>query len=113
MPADLAGVDASYSAHSLAANDEKIRRRYTVRTAARESFMRMQNDDQLRRAIMLARARTVTTSSHDVGHEDGGSQVSPASWMLLPQVGEQSLSLLALQPVGQQPSPSTQLETGG
>ena len=52
-------------------------------------------------------------SSHDVGHEDGGSQVSPASWILLPQVGEQSLSLLALQPAGQQPSPSTQLEIGG
>ncbi|CAK0807406.1 unnamed protein product, partial [Prorocentrum cordatum] len=51
---------ANYSAHSRAANDEKIRRRYAIRTAARESFMRMQNDDQLRRA-MLARARTVAT----------------------------------------------------
>ncbi|CAK0847915.1 unnamed protein product [Prorocentrum cordatum] len=60
MPGDLVDDTANYSAHSLAANDEKIRRRYAIRTAARESFMRMQNDDQLRRA-MLARARTVAT----------------------------------------------------
>ncbi|CAK0789088.1 unnamed protein product, partial [Prorocentrum cordatum] len=60
MPADLVGDTANCSAHSLAANDEKIRRRYAIRTAARESFMRLQNDDQLRRA-MLARARTVAT----------------------------------------------------
>ena len=60
MPADLVDDTANYSAHSLAANDEKIRRRYAIRTAARESFMRMQNDDQLRRA-MLARSRTVAT----------------------------------------------------
>ncbi|CAK0836144.1 unnamed protein product [Prorocentrum cordatum] len=60
MPGDLVGDTANYSAHSLAANDEKIRRRYAIRTAARESFMRMQNGDQLRRA-MLARARTVAT----------------------------------------------------
>ncbi|CAK0843154.1 unnamed protein product, partial [Prorocentrum cordatum] len=60
MPGDLVDDTANYSAHSLATNDEKIRRRYAIRTAARESFMRMQNDDQLRRA-MLARARTVAT----------------------------------------------------
>ncbi|CAK0846224.1 unnamed protein product, partial [Prorocentrum cordatum] len=60
MPGDLVDDTANYSAHSLAANDEKIRRRYAIRTAVRESFMRMQNDDQLRRA-MLARARTVAT----------------------------------------------------
>eukprot|EP00959_Pyramimonas_sp_CCMP1952_P264789 5536388-Pyramimonas_sp.AAC.1 len=60
MPGDLVDDTANYSAHSRAANDEKIRRRYAIRTAARESFMRMQNDDQLRRA-MLARARTVAT----------------------------------------------------
>ncbi|CAK0887145.1 unnamed protein product [Prorocentrum cordatum] len=60
MPGDLVDDTANYSAHSLAANDENIRRRYAIRTAARESFMRMQNDDQLRRA-MLARARTVAT----------------------------------------------------
>ena len=58
LPADLVDGTAEVSAHSLACNDEKIRRRYAIRTAARESFMRMQNDDQLRRA-MLARARTV------------------------------------------------------
>ncbi|CAK0864559.1 unnamed protein product, partial [Prorocentrum cordatum] len=60
MPGYLVDDTANYSAHSLAANDENIRRRYAIRTAARESFMRMQNDDQLRRA-MLARARTVAT----------------------------------------------------
>ncbi|CAK0891483.1 unnamed protein product [Prorocentrum cordatum] len=49
MPGDLVDDTANYSAHSLAAKDEKIRRRYAIRTAARESFMRMQNDDQLRR----------------------------------------------------------------
>ncbi|CAK0841380.1 unnamed protein product, partial [Prorocentrum cordatum] len=60
MPGDVVDDTANYSAHSLAANGENIRRRYAIRTAARESFMRMQNDDQLRRA-MLARARTVAT----------------------------------------------------
>ncbi|CAK0837883.1 unnamed protein product, partial [Prorocentrum cordatum] len=60
MPADLVDDAANYSARSLATNDEKIRRRSAIWTAARESFMRMQNDDQLRRA-MLARARTVAT----------------------------------------------------
>ncbi|CAK0900905.1 unnamed protein product [Prorocentrum cordatum] len=60
MPGDLVDDTANYSAHKVAANDEKIRRRYASRTAARESFMRMQNDDQLRRA-MLARTRTVAT----------------------------------------------------
>ncbi|CAK0903821.1 unnamed protein product, partial [Prorocentrum cordatum] len=40
MPADLVDDTANYSAHSLATNDEKIRRRYAIRTAARESFMR-------------------------------------------------------------------------
>ncbi|CAK0817731.1 unnamed protein product, partial [Prorocentrum cordatum] len=60
MPADLADDTANYGAHSLATHDETICRRYAIRTAARESFMRMQNDDQLRRA-MLAGARTVAT----------------------------------------------------
>eukprot|EP00959_Pyramimonas_sp_CCMP1952_P403563 8456682-Pyramimonas_sp.AAC.1 len=59
MPGYLVDDTANYSAHSLAAKDENIRRRYAIRTAARESF-RMQNDDQLRRA-MLVRARTVAT----------------------------------------------------
>src|SRR5690349_3731618 len=45
-------------------------------------------------------------SSHVVGHEPGGSQVSPASTTWFPQLVEQSLSRLALQPAGQQPSPS-------
>jgi hypothetical protein len=39
-----------------------------------------------------------------VGHELGGSQVSPGSMTPLPQLGWQSGSLLALQPAGQQPS---------
>src|SRR5439155_21811148 len=41
----------------------------------------------------------------DAGRRAGGSQVSPASTTLLPQVGEQSPSMLALQPGAQQPSP--------
>lgn len=44
-------------------------------------------------------------SLHDVGHE-APSHVSPASTAPLPQVGEQSASLVALQPGAQQPSPS-------
>eukprot|EP00959_Pyramimonas_sp_CCMP1952_P207987 4350908-Pyramimonas_sp.AAC.1 len=36
MPGDLVDDTANYSAHSLAANDENIRRRYAIRTAARE-----------------------------------------------------------------------------
>ena len=36
------------------------------------------------------------------------SQVSPTSFVPLPQLAEQSLSLFASQPGGQQPSPSTQ-----
>ena len=41
------------------------------------------------------------------GHVPGGSQVSPDSTTPLPQLGLQLLSLLALQPEGQQPSPPT------
>jgi len=48
-------------------------------------------------------------SSQEVGQEDFGSQVSPFSTTPLPQVGEQSESLLALHPAGQQPSPATQV----
>jgi hypothetical protein len=40
-----------------------------------------------------------------VGQDDAGSQVSPGSTTLLPQVELQSRSLLALQPGAQQPSP--------
>jgi hypothetical protein len=39
------------------------------------------------------------------GHDDGRSQVSPVSTTPFPQLGEQSLSLLALHPGAQQPSP--------
>src|SRR5438128_196368 len=42
-----------------------------------------------------------------VGHELGGSQTSPVSTTPLPQAGWQSLSLVALQLGGQQPSPPT------
>lgn len=42
------------------------------------------------------------------GHELGGSQVSPVSTTLLPQLAEQSVSVLESQPVGQQPSPGVQ-----
>ena len=45
----------------------------------------------------------------EVGQEDFGSQVSPFSTTPLPQLGEQSESLLALHPAGQQPSPETQV----
>ena len=48
-------------------------------------------------------------SLQEVGQEDGGSQVSPPSTTVLPQVGEQSESVLALHPAGQQPSPATQV----
>jgi hypothetical protein len=40
-----------------------------------------------------------------VGQEPGGSHVSPASGTPFPQLTEQSLSVLLLQPAGQQPSP--------
>ena len=43
-----------------------------------------------------------------VGQEVAGSQVSPFSTTPLPQLGEQSESVLAVQPAGQQPSPATQ-----
>jgi hypothetical protein len=46
-------------------------------------------------------------SLHDVGQEPGGSQVSPDSIALLPQLAEQLLSLFALQPAGQQLSSLT------
>ena len=48
-------------------------------------------------------------SSQLVGQEAGGSQVSPFSTAPLPQVGEQSESVLALHASGQQPSPATQV----
>jgi hypothetical protein len=51
-------------------------------------------------------------SSQVIGHEVGGSQVSPASITPLPQVAEQSLSLTLVQPLGQQPSPEWQISTG-
>jgi hypothetical protein len=42
-----------------------------------------------------------------VGQVSPGSQVSPASTALFPQLALQSLSLVALQAAGQQPSPPT------
>jgi hypothetical protein len=50
-----------------------------------------------------------TPSSQLAGHELGGSQVSPLSTTLLPQVAEQSVSVVKLQPAGQQPSPELQM----
>jgi hypothetical protein len=47
-----------------------------------------------------------------VGQEVFGSQVSPFSTTPLPHFGEQSESVLALHPAGQQPSPETQVVTG-
>jgi hypothetical protein len=44
-------------------------------------------------------------SSQLVGHEDGGSQVSRSSTTPLPQFAEQSESVVASHPAGQQPSP--------
>jgi hypothetical protein len=49
-------------------------------------------------------------SLHEVGQLP--SQVSPFSTMPLPQLVEQSLSLLWLQAAGQQPSPLTQVVMG-
>ena len=43
-----------------------------------------------------------------VGQELAGSQVSLPSSTPLPQLGEQSVSLVALHPVGQQPSAEAQ-----
>jgi hypothetical protein len=48
-------------------------------------------------------------SLQEVGQDDAGSQVSPGSTTPLPQDGEQSESLLAVHPAGQQPSPETQV----
>ena len=48
-------------------------------------------------------------SSQVVGHDDFGSQVSPVSTTPFPHFGRQSVSLLALHPTGQQPSPATQV----
>jgi hypothetical protein len=44
-------------------------------------------------------------------HEAAGSHVSPGSRTPLPQLGEQSESVFALQPAGQQPSPEAQVVT--
>jgi hypothetical protein len=49
-------------------------------------------------------------SLQEVGQEDFGSQVSPDSTTPLPQAGEQSRSVLALHPAGQQPSFATELQ---
>ncbi len=43
-----------------------------------------------------------------LGHVDTGSQLSPSSVTPLPQLGEQSESMLALHPTGQQPSSEAQ-----
>ena len=43
------------------------------------------------------------------GHDEGGSQVSPDSTTPLPQLGEQSESFTEVQPLGQHPSPDTQV----
>jgi hypothetical protein len=51
-------------------------------------------------------------SSQSVGQEAGGSQVSPGSTMLFPQLAEQSSSTPASQPTGQQPSPLLHAEMG-
>jgi hypothetical protein len=51
-------------------------------------------------------------SSQEVGHVDGGSQVSPLSKMPLPQVEGQSASCFCVHPAGQQPSPATQVVMG-
>jgi hypothetical protein len=47
-----------------------------------------------------------------VGQVVEGSQVSPGSMTLLPHWAEQSPSVRALQPVGQQLSPAAQLAIG-
>jgi len=53
-------------------------------------------------------------SSQDVGHEPGGSHVSPRSMTAFPQIETpQSLSVVESHPLGQQPSPPTQEVIGG
>jgi hypothetical protein len=51
-------------------------------------------------------------SSQPLGHVDGKSQVSPVSTTPFPQLDEQSLSLFALHPGAQHPSPDWQLVMG-
>jgi len=53
-----------------------------------------------------------SVSAQLVGHEAGGSQVSPGSTTPLPQKPLQSSSLAVVQPVAQQPSPSVQAVMG-
>jgi hypothetical protein len=61
-------------------------------------------------ALHLAELPTISSvvqgspSSHVAGHVLGGSHVSPASSVPFPQLGEQSESLIALQPSGQHES---------
>jgi hypothetical protein len=50
-------------------------------------------------------------ASSQTGHDPGGSHVSPASSRPLPQPG-QSLSFIAVHPLGQQPSPPMHALTG-
>jgi hypothetical protein len=70
------------------------------------------------RAVQSAALPTSTSlvqtfpSSQLVGQLPGGSQVSPGSTTPLSQRGAQSLSLFALHPAGQQPSPPVQVTTG-
>jgi len=56
---------------------------------------------------MLSRVQALP-SSQLVGHDEGGSQVSPISTTPFPQVALQLGSLVALQPDGQQPSSGPQ-----
>jgi hypothetical protein len=59
-------------------------------------------------AVPVSFCRVQPTAGQLAGHVPGGSQASPASITPLPHAALQSLSLLALQPGGQQPSALTQ-----
>jgi len=69
-----------------------------------------QTAEQLATAPVSASIVQALPSSQPVGQFP--SQVSPDSTIPLPQLAEQSLSLRALQPLGQQPSPSLHAEIG-
>jgi hypothetical protein len=56
--------------------------------------------------VSLRRAQPI--QGQVAGQLEGGSQVSPASVAPFPHLATQSLSLVALQPAGQQPSPFVQ-----
>jgi hypothetical protein len=73
-----------------------------------QDTMSLNSHRALQLAALPVRVSTVhrSLSSQLLGQVEVGSQVSLASMVPLPQVVEQSMSRVASQPAGQQPSPS-------